>query len=218
LPHSSGGRSRVCVTEAEEIAAAPATIAGDQVLASRTMAVRCYARTATATRNVANEGSASTTRSLAWGDGPARTNVGVTDKRARRTTSMPDGAMDQMKEHLEYLGYEIEKLGEDGFHARHGTFFNLTFKKYGFGVLATAFFDLNDAGKQSRLDLLKRVNAYNREARVTRCYVDEDGDLAVEGWYASAYEKVSFGAFMQGLNEDCRFLGEDGSKLNEFLS
>jgi len=125
--------------------------------------------------------------------------------------------IDQICSHLEFLGYEIIKGESGAIGAKHKSHFNLLFREFGFGILFTAFFGINSQGKNNKGNLLERVNAFNRAARVCRCYLDQDKDLTIEAYIPSTYEKAAFGTFIETLNNDFALAGKDDVKLFEYM-
>jgi hypothetical protein len=125
--------------------------------------------------------------------------------------------IDQITNHLEFLGYEITRRENDVFYAKHTSYFNLIFKEYSYGVLFTAFLGLNAAAKSRLPEVYPRLNAFNRSARVCRAYLDKDMDMAVESCFPIFYEKVAFSNFMDTVNGDFRLIPNEEVKLNTFL-
>jgi hypothetical protein len=125
--------------------------------------------------------------------------------------------IDQVTNHLEFLGYEITRRENEVFYAKHISFFNLIFKEYPYGVLFTAFLGLNSSGKSHLAEVYPRLNAFNRSARVCRAYLDKDMDMAVESCFPIYYEKIAFGNFMETVNGDFRLISNEEIKLNSFL-
>ena len=88
--------------------------------------------------------------------------------------------MDQFVNHLEFLGYEVERRDGDLIKAKHQSNANFLFHIFGFGAMAKAMFGVNSQGKNRRGDVLERLNSYNSVARVSRAYIDKDFDLAID--------------------------------------
>lgn len=125
--------------------------------------------------------------------------------------------IDQICTHLEFLGYETNKTDSGTIRATHKSYFNIIFKEYGYGVLFSAFFSSNPTAKSDRKGFLESVNSFNRIARVSRCYIDKDEDIAFEACMPSNYEKASFGTFMEIFNSDMKNGAHDDVKLFDFL-
>ena len=73
--------------------------------------------------------------------------------------------MDQFVNHLEFLGYEVERRDGDLIKAKHQSNANFLFHIFGFGAMAKAMFGVNSQGKNRRGDVLERLNSYNSVAR-----------------------------------------------------
>lgn len=125
--------------------------------------------------------------------------------------------MDQFVNHLEFLGYEVERRDGDLIKAKHQSNANFLFHIFGFGAMAKAMFGVNSQGKNRRGDVLERLNSYNSVARVSRAYIDKDFDLAIEAVFPNLYDKPAFGVFIEAYNDDMGLLGYGDQKLSEYL-
>lgn len=110
-----------------------------------------------------------------------------------RAHSLPDQA-DEIKQHLEFLGYEVE-VTEKHLFARHPRKLNVRITKYRGGVLFYSYYRTNDVGKSQRAALLEHANTMNRGSTVATFFIDRDGDLSISAWYTGDYERTSFGKF-----------------------
>jgi hypothetical protein len=117
-------------------------------------------------------------------------------------------------EHLEFQGYTIEP-GEDFWRATHDKYWNLTFNGYGGGVLFRAFLRPKQGVDEGQM--LRLANDLNKEAALTRFYVDNDGDLSFEGYYPGQYEKARFVAWLDAWLYDGRLIGQN-ALAGELLS
>lgn len=111
----------------------------------------------------------------------------------------PFAGSDDYKVHLEFLGYQVDER-ESSLFAKHDTFYNISVKTYGGGVLLLTFFGTTDKAKSDRVGFLEFLNGLNRDAVAARYYEDEEGDVIAEGWYAGGYERSRFGVFMESFN------------------
>lgn len=125
--------------------------------------------------------------------------------------------VDEISTHLEFLGYEIVRNDTGSVSARHQSHFNVVFKQYGYGLLFSAYFGTNPDGIIRRDEMLARCNAFHREARVCRGYLDNDSDLIVEAVFPAFYNKAAFAVFLEALNADLRNMAKDTVNLAEFL-
>lgn len=126
-------------------------------------------------------------------------------------------AVDQICTHLEFLGYEIARRDGGAVAAKHQTHFNVVFRQYPYGILFSVFFGINAEGKARKEHVSLRCNAFNKESRVTRAYLDEDVDLVLEATFPLIYDKTAFGVFIEAFNVDLRMFSKDTVNLAEFM-
>lgn len=119
--------------------------------------------------------------------------------------------------HMEFLGYEITRRDGGAVTAKHQTHFNVVFKQYGYGILFSAFFGINAEGKARKESTSLRCNAFNKEARVARAYLDDDVDLVLEATFPVMYDKAAFGVFLEAFNNDLRLFAKDTVRLAEYM-
>jgi hypothetical protein len=110
-----------------------------------------------------------------------------------RSHGLPEQA-DEIKQHLEFLGYEVE-VSEKHLFARHPQKLNVRITEYQGGVLFYAYYRTNEVGKAQRTALLEHVNEMNRASTMATFFIDRDGDLSISAWYTGDYERTSFGKF-----------------------
>lgn len=114
----------------------------------------------------------------------------------------PKDAKDFMK-HLKKEGYTCEK-GDNFVTANHDVQLNLVMKAYNGGVLVQTYAGSN---VKDRDEIVDTVNALNRNATVTRFYIDGDGDTMIEAWYPGEYDKKHFEAFLEAWQGDTKGQG-----------
>jgi hypothetical protein len=127
-------------------------------------------------------------------------------------------ALDQICNHLEFLGYEIDRVKEEFILARHQKHANFALKIHGFGALAAAIYEVSEDGKRQRADFMERLNFYNNAARVCRAYLDKNSDLLIEAVFPNLYDRTAFGVFIELFNDDIRLLFIGDKNLTEYLS
>jgi hypothetical protein len=127
----------------------------------------------------------------------------------------PSDAVDVIK-HLEFLGYNAS-MDSKRIKALHPKHFNIFLKSFKGGILMTTYYGATPYGKSHREELLKEVNTLNRMAIAGRYYLDKEGDLVLEGYYPGAYDRQSFGVFLESFNEEKKSLGERLGRLEKFL-
>ena len=114
-----------------------------------------------------------------------------------------ESLIDELKVHLEFLGYDLDPKDAALFITQPGRF-SWLLRDFNGGVLYRKIFSASEAGHAQLPDLYRLANAMNAEASLTRCYVDKDGDMVVEAWHANLYERRAFGRFINGLEADLR--------------
>jgi hypothetical protein len=128
---------------------------------------------------------------------------------------MSAGTLDQMAEHLQFLGYEIAREGEL-ILAKHPRKLNIVMKPFGDGVLIASIFACADEAKRDRQGYLDMINTLNARAVLARFYADEDSDLRMEAWHPNAYDRHTFSAFMELWDHDSGLLLE-APKVERYL-
>lgn len=112
-----------------------------------------------------------------------------------------DSVLEEAQNHLEFLGYKIERAEDCVFISQPGRF-SWLLKDFRGGVLFRKLFSASEAGRERPEALLAFANRINAEAAFVRAYVDAQGDLAMEAWYPNLYERRSFGHFVMALDTD----------------
>lgn len=109
--------------------------------------------------------------------------------------------IDQIFEHLKFLGYEIEiKQGRAAcLHERKRNFMVGGF--YG-GIYLKTLYDSTDYAKANRGDYLSFINQLNREALVACISVNDEWAAIFYAWFPGIYDKKQFGVFMDLWDHD----------------
>jgi hypothetical protein len=81
----------------------------------------------------------------------------------------------------------------------------------------TTYYGATPYGKSHRDELLREINTLNRMAIAGRYYLDEEGDLILEGYYPGAYDRQSFGVFLESFNEEKKNLAKRIGSLQKYL-
>ncbi len=119
----------------------------------------------------------------------------IPTKKEQQEEGMELSVIDQIVNHLEFLGYEVEK--EDGWAgARHARKLNFCFKECNGGVLLSGLYSSNDFAKDNKGDYLNYINLLNRQATIARISADDKGSIWFEAWFPGMYEKKQFANFM----------------------
>ncbi len=113
-----------------------------------------------------------------------------------------DGS-DRFREHLSFLGYAVEEQADnDQLVARHDSHANVVMRSFGGGVLLQSFYTMKRDREGLRATALELINRFNEKAKLTRFYIDKDGDLAIEALFLIEYDREDFGLFMETYNDD----------------
>jgi hypothetical protein len=124
-----------------------------------------------------------------------------------RRSPMGTKTIDQISNHLEFLGYTVAHEGNIT-SAKHNSRLGILMKPLGGGILFTTIFGGADHAKRDRIGYLELVNSLNNQAAVARFYADKDSDFIIEAWHPDAYDRTAFGVFMETWNRDCALLAE----------
>jgi hypothetical protein len=111
------------------------------------------------------------------------------------------GQMEQVAAHLQLLGFECEDRGEV-MGVRHPELPSFVVREYRDGLLFTAFFQGKEAATTDRAGFLVLVNKMNQASVLVRCFVADDGDLGLEAWLPSQYERQIFARFLEAWHND----------------
>jgi len=127
--------------------------------------------------------------------------------------------MDKITNHLEFLGYEIEPLQGDtvGLLAKSNKYLNFAYQEKAFGCLFTYLFPTNGNNKKDELGMLNAVNNFNAVAIISRCYVTGDF-VIVDAMYPLAYDKTTFGTFLDVLQQEAFTVHAKDGELKNYLA
>lgn len=112
------------------------------------------------------------------------------------------------KNHLEFLGYQVEYDPDDeqriaALHNGTRTFMRI----FNNGLRASRIYNTSPRTASDRLALLEFINNSN-DKRIAKFFVGDDW-LTIELWYLCAYEKISFGAFINTIEDESKkFISE----------
>ena len=124
---------------------------------------------------------------------------------------------EQMISHLEFLGYQTERV-EKNVIEKHQKNVNILLQELKGGVLFSSFFDTQEAAKRDMAEYLTWINDLNRRTLLLRFYANADFDkLIMESWYPSLYDKSNFGLFMDLFNGNIALLFTDEKEAKKFL-
>jgi hypothetical protein len=111
--------------------------------------------------------------------------------------------MEQIKQHLEFLGYEVRATKEQ-LTARHTRRWNCFVRPAWQGVTVGAIFATSDYAKENPGEFFEFLNRLNCSAEVTRFFADRELTMVMEAWWPAVYERVPFGRFLDYWDADTR--------------
>jgi hypothetical protein len=129
----------------------------------------------------------------------------------------PDNSGDIAK-HLEFLGYQV-KVDDHVIQALHPArrHFNMVIKKYRGGMLVDTFFRGSDYGKSHMDAWLTLINKLNKKAAAARYYIDDDGDMIIEGYYPGEYNKQAFATFLDAFDLERSHMVEFATEIKMYV-
>lgn len=110
--------------------------------------------------------------------------------------------LQNVSEHLEYLGYAIEARTAEGFRAAHKQRYGILFKAFNDGLLLRTYFDTRADAHQ----LLFFANSLNQEAVLARFLLGKGGLFVMEAWMPGTYDRTGFATFMDAWRQDASTL------------
>jgi len=111
------------------------------------------------------------------------------------------GDVEEFVNHLGFLGYESEER-ETYISVTHDERTSFTLQEYEGGILLRGFYGGSEYSKTHKGEFLDITNELNVSATVMRAFVDSDGDLGLEAWFPSGYDKTRFTIFMEAWQSD----------------
>ncbi len=103
--------------------------------------------------------------------------------------------------HLGFLGYNSEEK-DTYISITHDERTSFTLQGYEGGILLRGFYGGSEYSKSHKEQFLVITNELNVSATVMRAFVDSDGDLGLEAWFPSNYDKARFAIFMEAWQSD----------------
>lgn len=97
--------------------------------------------------------------------------------------------LEEMADHLTFLGYEVDFDGEV-ITADRSDAAEIVIEYYDKGVLFWAYWPAEMGIDRS--EFIESVNNLNYNASASRYYIDDDGDLVIEMWLPDHYDKKLF--------------------------
>ncbi len=107
-----------------------------------------------------------------------------------------------VKEHLEYLGYDVTEDEEGNLRVDHPRKPKFAIKFFPDGFMHTSIWDTSERARQDPEGFLRYINSLNQAAFVSRYYADEDLDMFIEAFYIGRYERRTYARFITIWDED----------------
>jgi hypothetical protein len=114
---------------------------------------------------------------------------------------MSTNTLDQIVNHLQFLGYEITQKDELRL-ATHPQKMNVMLRAFKGGILFTSINSCEDRARSDKIGYLSFINSLNNQASVARFYADKDSDFYIEAWYPDSYDRNKFGIFLDAWETD----------------
>jgi hypothetical protein len=136
-----------------------------------------------------------------------KTNLEHKDNNEIDENDLPEGGfidkpfIDQVIDHLKFLGYEVEKKQGRGLcvHERRP---NFIFGGYYGGIYFKTLIDSNDYAKTNKEGFLSFINQLNRKAIFASIFVDDEWAIIFTVWFPGIYDRKQFGVFMDLWDND----------------
>jgi hypothetical protein len=105
------------------------------------------------------------------------------------------------RNHLEFMGYNIEEEAEDWLFGRHPRKVNLGLKKISNrGVLISTVFGLKE--NLNRSNILEFANTLNAELFFMKAYLTQEGSLRLETFFEGEYDRSNFSLLLENIDCD----------------
>lgn len=130
-----------------------------------------------------------------------------------------DGDLSKIIEHLEFLGFEVEKSdANSNYLATHKTKSNILFTyDESIGLSICSFFNLDEKKvKKNRVDLLETINRMNNTTIVISFSLNKANGLACSSWFPPTYTKKLFSDFLDLYESDMQRRFKDNDYLKDF--
>ncbi len=118
---------------------------------------------------------------------------------------MPSETINQMSEHLKFLGYQVEQKDQLTI-AKHPKKMNILARDFKGGIMFTSINNCTDTAKSDKAGYLAYINLLNSKAQVARFYAGNESELYIEAWYPDYYDKNKFGVFIEAWETDSTIL------------
>jgi hypothetical protein len=139
---------------------------------------------------------------------------------------MASNLISEVSNHVQFLGYTVEKIDETSYGAVPAKGFtdqikpSFTFHQHEGGIFFLCGFRTSEDVKKDVVGFLRFVNEANNKVYLTRFTWNPEFEAFYgEGYYASIYDKQAFGTFITTwLNEITSFLSSHKSQVKKYLT
>lgn len=126
----------------------------------------------------------------------------------------------EIREHLEFFGFEVEDVFDDqtsirSLSAIHPTRSNLYVAELHGGFFFGCIYACKPEAKDKLAEKMELANILNSRASVARAYADNEGTFTIEGWFPALYSKAAFATFIENFERDVHAGFEANPKLTE---
>lgn len=136
----------------------------------------------------------------------------------------PSSPHETLIQHLEYLGYQCEKL-DQGIKTTHPSKLGFLLVVLKDGLMAQAALagnppEVKSSKSGSNLKDLSRfsvLNELNKEATISRFFWTDSGELVIRASMLGAYDKGRFYTFMEAWEKDGQAIGNHYEALKSYL-
>lgn len=118
------------------------------------------------------------------------------------TSDMTRVDRSSVKEHLQFLGYDVTEDEEGNLRADHPRKPRFGIKFFPDGFMHASVWETSAAARESSDEFFRYLNGLNQAAFVCRYYADDDFDLFIEAFYIGRYERQTYGRFVSLWDED----------------
>ena len=111
---------------------------------------------------------------------------------------------DQVKNHLEYLGYDVEynKDEEDLLFCSKQGYPPMMIHYSEHRIQFWATYDINEIAKKNPVDFLEYVNMLNMATSIATFYINEEGNFNFASSYLGSYDRKQFASFLHLWEND----------------
>lgn len=136
----------------------------------------------------------------------------------------PENSTQTIIQHLEFLGYQCEKL-DQGIKATHSSKLGFLLVVLKDGLMAqSALAGVPPTSKASKggtnqkmTEKLSTVNTLNKESTIARFFWADSGELVLRASILGAYDKGRFYTFMEAWEKDGQAIGKHYQALKSYL-